>query len=88
MGVRDMPTFGLTMAQTFGCEIHAFDPSPVSVEWWNSKTHEARAAIRNDPKISKLYHFYQYGAGGIDGTINLVDYDWGQVSLLRYPHLR
>lgn len=84
-GVRDMPTFGLTMAQTFGCEIHAFDPSPVSVKWWNSETHAARAAIRNDPEVSKLYHFHTYGSGGIDGTINLVDYDWGQVSLLRYP---
>lgn len=84
-GVRDMPSFGITMAQTFGCEVHAFDPSPVSVQWWESKSpNAARVAIRDDPKLSELYHFHPYGAGGIDGTIKLVDYDWGQVSLLRY----
>ena len=86
-GVRDMPSFGITMAQTFGCEVHAFDPSPVSVKWWESeRPNAARAAIRDDPKLSELYHFHPYGAGGTDGTINLVDYDWGQVSLLRYAN--
>ena len=77
-GIRDMPTFGATLAKTFGCEVHAFDPSPVSIEWWDGpKANE----LRELPN----YHFHPYGAGGIDGDLELKEYDWGQVSIIRYP---
>ena len=77
-GIRDMPTFGAAMAKSFGCEVHAFDPSPVSIEWWAS----ARAKpLRDLPN----YFFHPYGAGGIDGDLTLNEYDWGQVSIIRYP---
>jgi len=35
-GIRAEPQFGATVARVFGCEVHAFDPSPVSTEWWES----------------------------------------------------
>lgn len=77
-GIRDMPTFGAAMARSFGCEVHAFDPSPVSIAWWDSPRAQALHDLPN-------YHFHPYGAGGIDGDLTLKEYDWGQVSIIRYP---
>jgi len=77
-GIRAQPQFGASMARDFGCEVHAFDPSPVSTEWWSSKDAEP---LRNLPN----YHFHPYGSGGKDGDITLKEYNWGQVSILRYP---
>ncbi len=77
-GIRAQPQFGASMARDFGCEVHAFDPSPVSVEWW--KSDEAKS-LRDLPN----YHFHPYGAGGIDGDITLKEYNWNQVSIIRYP---
>mmetsp|Transcript_1018 Transcript_1018/g.1200 ORF Transcript_1018/g.1200 Transcript_1018/m.1200 type:complete len:441 (+) Transcript_1018:60-1382(+) len=79
-GIREQPQFGVVMAKTFGCEVHAFDPSPISLSWWNS----------NDTLVQSLramgnYHFHPYGAGGIDGNIQLLEYNWKQVSVLRLP---
>merc|ERR1712228_805439 len=65
------------MARTFGCEVHAFDPSPVSMQWWNSKSSAGVRALSN-------YHFHPYGASGYNGKLELSDYDWGQVSIIRY----
>ena len=77
-GIRDMPTFGKVMAKTFGCEVHAFDPSPVSAEWWESDRSKELRELPN-------YHFHHNGAGGIDGELELNEYDWGQVSIIKYP---
>jgi FkbM family methyltransferase len=77
-GIRDMPTFGKIMAETFGCEVHAFDPSPVSAKWWKSDRAKELRELPN-------YHFHDNGAGGIDGELELNEYDWGQVSIIKFP---
>lgn len=77
-GIRAQPQFGSTLARVFGCEVHAFDPSPVSTDWWNSDDAKKLRELPN-------YHFHPYGTGGIDGSIILKEYNWGQVSILRYP---
>jgi hypothetical protein len=48
---------------------------------WRQNTEE------NAQKLHKLpnYHMHAYGGGGIDGEVELGTYDWGQVSILRYP---
>ena len=78
-GVRAQPQFGMALAKVIGCEVHAFDPSPVSVEWYR------QAAARHE--IPANYHFHKYGAGGVDGHVELQEYNWGQVSILRLPQL-
>lgn len=77
-GIREQPQFGATMARVFGCEVHGFDPSPVSTGWWESNDSKKLRDLPN-------YHFHPYGAGGTDGSVTLNEYDWGQVSILRYP---
>ena len=78
-GIRAQPEFGMKLAKHAGCEVHAFDPSPVSVDWY-TKAQKAG-------QIPPNYHFHSFGAGGIDGFVQLAEYDWGQVSILRMPHL-
>lgn len=77
-GVREQPQFGAVMARTFGCEVHAFDPSPVSTKWWESENAQRLRDLPN-------YHFHPYGAGGVDGDLVLNEYNWGQVSIVKYP---
>jgi len=76
-GIRAQPQFGATMARDFGCQVHGFDPSPVSTDWWDS---DDAKSLRDLPN----YHFHPYGAGGTDGVVTLKEYNWGQVSILRY----
>ena len=40
---------------------------------------------KNKNKLPKNYHFHTFGAGGVDGSVQLNDYDWGQVSMMRLP---
>lgn len=77
-GIRKQPQFGQVMAKVFGCEVHAFDPSPVSTKWWESDESKGLRSISN-------YHFHPYGAGGFDGDLELNEYDWGQVSIIKFP---
>jgi hypothetical protein len=78
-GIRESPEYGLAFSGTpFNCSVTGFDPSPISHEWWKRN----QAKIREDhPK----YTFMGVGAGGVDGSIELREYDWGQVSILQYP---
>mmetsp|Transcript_4300 Transcript_4300/g.4998 ORF Transcript_4300/g.4998 Transcript_4300/m.4998 type:complete len:397 (+) Transcript_4300:47-1237(+) len=76
-GIRESPEYGLAFAQR-NCETIGFDPSPISIEWWEN----------NKNKIQKEYPTYKFvgfGAGGIDGDITLREYDWGQVSIMEFP---
>ena len=75
-GVRAQPEFSETLATSFRCEVHAFDPSAVTREWFPRYT-----PLRDVPN----YHMHYYGAGGIDGNVTLHEYGWQQVSMLRYP---
>jgi len=60
------------------CTVIGFDPSPISVEWWKKNKNEITAE-------HPLYNFSPRGAGGFDGTIELGEYDWGQVSIIQFP---
>lgn len=80
-GIREQPEFGAVMARNFGCEVHAFDPSATSREWWDT------SPLANDLRALPNYHFHPYGAGGTDGNLTLNEYDWGQVSILKFPTL-
>jgi FkbM family methyltransferase len=74
-GIREQPEFGIVFAKAFNCEVHAFDPSPVSTKWYD----------KNKATLPKNYHFHKIGAGGVDGSVQLNTYDWDQVSILRFP---
>ncbi|GAB5364057.1 hypothetical protein AAMO2058_000936800, partial [Amorphochlora amoebiformis] len=78
-GIRDRPKFGIQMYDEFKCQVYAFDPSPVSVEWF-TKDEEGRMLADKS-----YYHFYPYGAGGVDGNITLYEYSWQQVSNIHLP---
>jgi FkbM family methyltransferase len=76
-GIRNEPDFGVILAQPpFNCQVHAFDPSPITREWFE-QNHE----LKNLPN----YHLYYYGGGAHDEEIILREYDWGQVSIYQYP---
>jgi len=75
-GIRESPDFGMAFAPH--CDVVGFDPSPISVKWWKT----------NQKKIQAKHPTYDYspvGAGGIDGDIDLREYDWGQVSIIEFP---
>ena len=76
-GVRQQPQFGMVLATRAGCEVHAFDPSPVALQWFNAESKAGR--------IPPNYHFHEMGAGGVNGNIKLREYGWEQVSILRLP---
>jgi len=73
-GIREQPQFGMRMALNFSCEVHAFDPSPISTEY-------ASKHLKDIPN----YSFHPFGAGGVDDTVTLYKYNWEQVSQIRLP---
>merc|ERR1712195_148403 len=82
MGIREQPGFGQKLAEKYPqCQVHAFDPSPIAVAFQSSDDETAKA-LRALPN----YHFHPYGSGGVDGTVKLYNYNWGQVSSIRVPH--
>ena len=78
-GIRQQPHFGQMMASHFGCEVHAFDPSAVSVDWYHGLDAD------HPLKTMDNYHFHEYGVGPHDGITEMYEYNWGQVSTIRYP---
>ena len=81
IGVREQPEFGVIMANEYGCEVHAFDPSPISVKFFDDGTFEKEGGLKKGLWNTK-YFFHPYGGGGVDGDIELFKYNWGQVSTL------
>jgi FkbM family methyltransferase len=78
-GIRENPEFGKTLlGAPFYCKVYAFDPSPITREFYASPQS---AHLRNHPN----YTLFHYGAGGLDGSVRLNEYDWGQVSIIRFP---
>jgi FkbM family methyltransferase len=76
-GIRKQPEFGVILASPpFNCKVFAFDPSPITKEWFESNI-----------ELKKLsnYHLFYYGGGGDDQTIMLRKYNWGQISIYSYP---
>jgi len=78
-GIRESPEYGLAFAKPpFDCEVVGFDPSPISVTWWKDKGKEIQAKYPG-------YSFHAVGAAGHDGSLELREYDWGQVSIIQFP---
>lgn len=78
-GIRQEPEFGQILSQApFNCKVFAFDPSPITQKWYATNKE-----LRNNPN----YRLFHYGAGGADETVTLYEYNWDQVTILKYPDL-
>lgn len=62
-GLREQIEWSLYYAEEWGCEVHGFDPSPISVKWFAEKKHPDSKKADELPN----YHYHPIGAGGIDG---------------------
>ena len=51
-GIRDIPTLGLRLIELFGCEVHAFDPSPISIEYFNGDSERSDRGVHLLEKVS------------------------------------
>jgi hypothetical protein len=52
-GIRDIPTLGLRLIELYGCEVHAFDPSPISIEYFNGESTRPNRGVALLEKIGK-----------------------------------
>ena len=52
-GIRDMPFWGLHMAKIYGCEVHAFDPSPISRTFFAGKSRATNGVTLMNPSESE-----------------------------------
>lgn len=59
LGVADNIKFDKSMIDSFGCHVHAFDPTPTWVDWIAAQ------------KTQSEFHFYPYAIGDKDGTLRL-----------------
>lgn len=82
LGIREQPQFGMFFEQEWGCEVHAFDPSPITVAYMKDLTRYNSQII----STLKNYTFHPIGASGIDGDLKLYEYSWGQISSIMYPY--
>lgn len=57
LGVGDSIAFDQYLIETYGAEVHAFDPTPFAVEW---------LANQDTPKG---FHFHQWAVAGEDGEL-------------------
>lgn len=79
-GIREQPEFGQTLLNApFYCKVFAFDPSPITDKWYKE------SPLAKHLRDNENYTLFHYGAGGKDGTVMLNEYDWGQVSIIRFP---
>jgi len=56
-GVGEDISFDLKLIQHFNLRVHAFDPSPRSIEWVQKQ------------KLREEFHFYPFGLAGQDGSL-------------------
>ncbi len=54
-GVGEDISFDLSLIQTFGCQVYAFDPTPKSIAWANKQI------------LPPQFHFFDYGIADYDG---------------------
>ena len=59
LGVADNIKFDNSMTHSFGCHVHAFDPTPTWVDWIASQ------------KTPPEFHFHPWAVGGQDGILRL-----------------
>ena len=60
-GVGDNIAWDLAMIETHGLELHAFDPTPRSIEWISRQ------------KLPPSFHFHDFGLAHFDGEIELFE---------------
>ena len=74
VGIRAQPLFGVVMANEYGCEVHAFDPSPIAMKFFKKGGAFEKDIGKKDGLKEGLYgtkYFYHpYGGGGVDGDIS------------------
>ena len=58
VGVGSNIDFDIALIKRFNLVVHAFDPTPRSIEWVENQS------------ITKNFKFYPLGLGGKDGTMN------------------
>ena len=54
-GVGEDISFDLSLIETFGCHVYAFDPTPKSIAWVSDKD------------LPSQFHFFAYGVADFDG---------------------
>lgn len=59
LGVGRNISFDIAMIERYQVEVYAFDPTPRSIEWVNSRT------------VPEQFHFFDYGIASFDGTAML-----------------
>jgi FkbM family methyltransferase len=57
VGIGEDVTFDLSLISAVGCEIHAFDPTPIAVEWIRSRD------------LPVKFHFHAIGLGSTDSEV-------------------
>lgn len=91
VGLRTASQFALKMIQDFGCVVRAYDPSPVTAEWWDNEVFPDIANKPKDPAVALLKSFQEtrrfelnrQAASEQDGNLNLFEADWDQVSIFQ-----
>jgi FkbM family methyltransferase len=81
LGIRAQPMFGQYMMRDYGCAVRAYDPSDTSAKWWESKEAAPLRAAGEG-----RYKFHKMAAGGQDGPLELFEYNWQQVSIVKEEH--
>jgi FkbM family methyltransferase len=61
LGVGKNVAFDIAMIEKYDVQVYAFDPTPSSVEWINSRA------------LPGHFHFFDYGVASFDGTAMLYD---------------
>lgn len=56
VGVGMDVSFDLALMARFGCQVSAFDPTPIAIEWVSKQ------------QLPESFHFYPYGVAAYDGT--------------------
>jgi FkbM family methyltransferase len=59
LGVGGNIDFDIKLIESYGCNVHAFDPTPRWIDWIK------------DQKLPDDFHFYPYAIGGKDGQMKL-----------------
>jgi len=80
LGIHAEPEFGMNMLKEHGCSVRAYDPSDTSANWWKSDNKNAK--FLREVGESK-YKFHSMAAGGNDGPLQLFQYNWNQVSIVK-----
>lgn len=56
-GIGEDITFDLELIEKIGCDVHAFDPTPKSLNWISKQL------------VPRQFHFYDYGLSNTDGVL-------------------